>query len=51
MVDDVQGGHVLVLLPQDEEQRVEELGELGDVVPPARSRHLRKGFLETKERN
>ena len=34
MVDDVQGGDVLILLPQHEEQSVKELGELGEEVPP-----------------
>ena len=35
MVDDVQCGDVLVLLPEDEEQGVKELCELGEEVPPA----------------
>ena len=34
VVDDVQGAHVVVLLPHDEEEGVKELGELGEVVPP-----------------
>lgn len=43
VVDDVQRGHVLRFFAQNEEQRVKELGELGNVVPPAGRRHLRNG--------
>ena len=39
VVDDVQQRNVLVFLAQDEEERVEELGELGEVVPPGGVRH------------
>lgn len=39
-MDDVQGGHVLVLLAQDEEQSVEEFRELTEVIPPTRVCHL-----------
>ena len=34
VVDDVQGGQVAPLLPQQEEQRVEVVNELGEEVPP-----------------
>ena len=39
VVDDVEGADVVVLLPQDEEHGVEELGELGEEVPPRRVGH------------
>ena len=35
VVDDVQGGDLIVLFAQHEEESVHELGELGEVVPPA----------------
>jgi len=35
VVDHVQRGHLVVPLAHHEEERVEELGELGEVVPPA----------------
>lgn len=44
MVNDVKCGDVLVLLAQNEEERVKELGELGYVVPPANVDHLKGGF-------
>ena len=34
VVDDVQRRHVLKLLPRQEEEGVEELGELAEEVPP-----------------
>ncbi len=34
MMDHVKGGEVGELLPQHEEERVEEVHELGDEVPP-----------------
>lgn len=44
----MEGGHVTIFLPEDEEKRVEKFGELGEVVPPTRSRHLYKQiFIKT----
>lgn len=40
-MNDVERRHVTVLLPQDEEERIEEFREFGEVVPPARPGHLR----------
>lgn len=40
MVNDVQRGHVFILLAQHKEQRVRELRELAKVVPPTCVRHL-----------
>lgn len=40
MVDDMQRGHMFGFLAQNEEQRIEEFGELGNVVPPAGVGHL-----------
>lgn len=40
MMNDMEGGHMTVLLPEDEEECVEEFGEFGEVVPPTRPRHL-----------
>lgn len=42
VMDDVEGRDVTVLLSQHEEDRVRELGELGDVVPPAAPRHAHR---------
>lgn len=42
VVDDVEGGNVVVFLSKNEENGVEELGELGNVVPPASSGGLQK---------
>lgn len=39
VVDDVQGGHLVVPLAHDEEERVKELGELGEEVPPTAVGH------------
>lgn len=39
MVDDVQRGHLVVSLAHHEEERVEELGELGEEIPPTSGRH------------
>lgn len=41
-MDDVEIGDVIVLLPQHEEERVRELDELGEVVPPAAARHAHR---------
>lgn len=40
VVDDVQRRHLVVPLSHHEEDGVEELGELGEEVPPASGRHL-----------
>lgn len=42
VVYDMQRRHVVILFPQHEEESVEELGELGKVVPPRRLRHLQQ---------
>jgi hypothetical protein len=39
VVDDVQRRHVVELLARQEEEGVEELGELAEEVPPRRSGH------------
>ena len=36
-MDDVQGGHLVVLLPHDEEHGVQQVYELGEEVPPAQA--------------
>ena len=38
-MDHVERGHVVIFLPQDEEEGVEKLCELGKVVPPRRRGH------------
>lgn len=50
MVDDVQSRHVAVFLSQNKEQSVEELRELGKVVPPTSSCHL-KLLIELNKNN
>lgn len=40
VMDDVQGRHLIVPFAHHEENRIEELGKLGEVVPPATGRHL-----------
>lgn len=42
VVDHVQRAHMVVLLPQHEKERVEELCELGEVVPPAGAGHAHR---------
>lgn len=39
MMEDVQGAHVLRFLAHNEEEGVEELRELGEVIPPSRVGH------------
>lgn len=39
MVNDMKGGNVLIFLSQNEEKCIEELGEFGYIVPPARFSH------------
>lgn len=38
-MNNMEGGNVIILLPQYKEDRVCEFNELRDVVPPATSRH------------
>ena len=46
VVHHVQGGQVRPLAPQDEEDRVEEVNELGEVEPPGQGqRPLRLGLV------
>ena len=45
VVDDVQGGQVAPLLPQQEEQRVEVVNELGEEVPPSNTEHPQSIFI------
>lgn len=40
VVNDVQRRHVTRFLAQNEKERVEKLGELREIIPPARSGHL-----------
>lgn len=40
VVDDVQRRHLIVPFTHHEEERIEELGKLGEVVPPASGCHL-----------
>ena len=45
VVDNVEGGDVVVLLAQDEEECVEELGKLGEVVPPCGVGHANRQWV------
>ena len=47
VVDDVKGGHVVELLARQEEEGVEELGELAEEVPPGGTGHA----VSCKKRN
>lgn len=42
MMDDMEGRHLIVSLSHNEEERVEELCELAEVVPPTTFSHLMK---------
>lgn len=41
VMNDMKGGHMTILLSEDEEKCVEKFGEFGEVVPPTRPCHLR----------
>ncbi len=45
VVDDVEGGHVALLLPRHEEEGVGELGKLGQVVQPHHRGHPHPGAV------
>jgi len=46
MVDNVQQGNMLIFLAKNEEKRIEEFGELGEVIPPTSVDHSDSHFVK-----